>query len=206
MAYRRRYTTRRRPRRTRRMLMRRKPMRSLTMKRRMATHHFKRTFNGAQFNASNAGPAFAGYSFGLVSLPNYTEFTNLFDQYRINKVVIKFVPSANADEIGASKIIPSLHTVIDNNDNTAPTAMTELYEYQSYKRTQGIYTHTRVFTPSCNVDLSIGSSPKWKQWINSQFANVEHFGLKVGADQVAAAGDLYWRTFITLYFSCRSTK
>lgn len=206
MAYRRTYRRRRLTRRPRRM-MRRRPMRSLTMKRRINTHHFKRTFLLAQFTASATGPNFYGYNFTLSALPNYIEFTNLFDQYRINKVVVKFVPSANSDNIGASQIIPNLHSAIDNNDSTAPTALTQLYEYGSYKRTRGTQTHTRVFTPSCLADISVSSSsPKWKQWIGTQFPAVEHYGLKVGCDQVVTTNDIYWLPYATVYFSCRSVK
>jgi hypothetical protein len=173
----------------------------------MATHHFKRTFVAAQFTASGTGPNFFGYSFALDDLPNYTEFTNLFDQYRINKVVVKFVPSANVDAIGASQIIPSLHTAIDNNDATAPTALSQLYEYQSYKRTRGTQVHTRVWTPSALVEISTSaSSPKWKQWIGTQFPSIEHYGLKVGCDQTVTTADIYWLPYVTVYFSCRSAK
>lgn len=200
--YRRRRRYNRRSRRTMR-----KPMRSLSMKRKMSTHHFKRTFLSDIFFSSNTGPVFGGLSFRLSSLPNYTEFTNLFDQYRINKIVIRFVPSANSDSVGSTHVIPNFHTIIDNNDSTTPTALNELYESQSWKRTRGTQVQTRVFTPSSLIDIGLSSnSPKWKQWISTDFPSVDHYGLKYALEATVNAQDIYYQPYVTIYFSTRSVK
>ena len=129
MAYRRTYRRRRLTRRPRRM-MRRKPSRPLA-KRAMKVHHFRRTFKASNISSTTTG-VLGGYSFSLDQLPNYTEFTNLFDQYRINKIVVKFIPNHNSSDVSAStQVISNFNSVIDPTDATAPATGAELYEYQN---------------------------------------------------------------------------
>lgn len=208
MAYRRRYTTRRRPRRTRRMLMRRRPRRTLS--RFPKTYHFKRTFTGTPI-ASNTTATFGAYALQFGQLSNSTEFTALFDMYRVNKIVVKFVPNHNSSEVGATKAIPNFHTVLDFTDNSTPTTLAELYEYQSWRMTRGTAMHTRAFIPAVLQDAqeaasSGGALPKLKQWISTAQTDVYFYGIKYGAEASAAAGDVYWTPYITYYYSCKSVK
>lgn len=53
-------------------------------------HNFKRTFQLANYDPVGAGVQYRALSFKLSDLPNYTEFTTLFDVYAIRKVVCKF--------------------------------------------------------------------------------------------------------------------
>lgn len=206
MAYRTNYRRRRTMRRPMRRLRRRMRIRRPLTRRSINSHHFKRTFIG-EILSSGTSASFAGYSVNLSQLPNYTEFTTLFDQYRINKVVVKFVPSFTQDTIGSTEITPNLQSVIDYNDVTTPTATSELLQYQSYRRTRGNQTHTRVFTPSTLVDISdTASSPKWKQWLSTANATLPHFGLKVALDATVVAGSAYYLPYFTVYLSCRSVK
>ena len=49
------------------------------------------------------------FTFALADLPNYTEFTTLFDQYRINAVKLTFIPrlsSADSNPLATVSAIP----------------------------------------------------------------------------------------------------
>lgn len=61
------------------------------VRRSMAIHHFKRnfTFGDVTLGASNTG---LSYTFSLNLLPNVSEFAALYDRYRINKVVMRWIP------------------------------------------------------------------------------------------------------------------
>lgn len=202
---RRRYT--RRPRR-----MMRRPRRTLS-KRSLNVHHFKRTFTLTDVNSSSAGNQFFGYSFNLTQLPNFAEFTSLFDAYRINKILVKFVPNHNSSDVGVTaQNIPNFHSVLDYNDATAPASLNQMYEYANWKMTRGTAIHKRIFRPTTldSVDTGSGavssSNPQWKQWINTGNANVNHYGLKVGIEISQATYDISWRPYITVYLSCKSVK
>lgn len=64
------------------------------------------------------------YNFTLSSVPGYTEFTNLYDQYKINAISVCFYPKQNSvtslvtlDNIKANARFLS---AIDYNDDTPP--------------------------------------------------------------------------------------
>lgn len=208
---RRRRITRRRPslRRRPRMLRRRSNYRR-RVKTNPLVHHFKRT---VRLTPIAAGAAFAGYgySFTLSQLPAVAEFTNLFDQYRINKIVLKFVPDKNSAEFGAATSpIPTFHTVLDYNDATAPATLNEMLEYANHRMTRGSAVHTRVFTPASLDAVAAGgatslSNPTWKQWLSTSASNIDHFGLKAGWEGgVVNSCNIF--PYLTIYFSCKSVK
>lgn len=207
MAYRKRTSTRRRPRRTRRM-----PIRRRLSTRALRVHHFKRTFTLPYFTSSNTGNTYGGLSFNLNQLPNVTEFTNLYDMYRINKIVVKFVPNRSSSDVAATgEQIPNLNTVIDYTDATAPTSLSQLYEYQNWKMSRGINVHTRVITPA-SLDLvnatagSNAGNPQWKQWISTSAPTIEHYGLKYGLETSASNNAIAVTPYISFYFSCKAVK
>lgn len=210
MPYRRTYRPRRTLRRRPRRMMRRRTLRRPLMRRAMKVHHFRRTFKASNIASTTTG-VLGGYSFSLDQLPNYTEFTNLFDQYRINKIVVKFIPNHNSSDVSVgTQVISNFNTVIDPTDATAPTSGAELYEYQNWRLTRGISAHTRVFTPA-SLDVvatatTASANPTWKQWLATSSPDVKHYGLKYYAEPSNANGDTYWFPYITMYFSCKSTK
>lgn len=206
--YRKRPTLRRRRRYTRRRIMRR----PLT-KRALKVHHFKRTFALDYITSAAGADVLGAFNFYLAQLPNYTEFTNLYDQYRINKILIKFVPNVNSADVAASATIAQFNTVLDFNDSTPLASLNNCFEYGNWRMTRGTQVHTRIFTPSsldavANTGGTTPSfvNPTWKQWIATSSANIPHFGLKYCAEPTASAGDIDWRPYVTMYFSCKSVK
>ena len=214
MAYRRTYK-RRRPtiRRSRRAMYRRR----LRLSRRprlsaLRTYHFKRTFTLSPISTGTS-PVFGAYAFSISDLPNYTEFTALFDQYRINKLVVRYVPNHNSSEVGATKALMEFNSVLDFNDQVAPTALTQLYEYANWRMTRGNAIHTRVFTPAVLSLVATtsaiayqGDQSKWKQWLATSQTDIEHYGIKYAIGATQAAGDMYFTPYVTAYFSCKSVK
>lgn len=203
---RRRLTTRRRKSRRTMRRMRRPGL----SKRALSVHHFKRTFVGTPIS-SQTTTLYGGYVLTFDQLPNYTEFTNLFDLYRINKVLIKFIPNQSESSVGAAKAIPEFFSCIDFTDGTAPTSINQILEYANMKITRGIYTHKRTYTPSTvdYVNATAGANagnPTWKQWLSTSSSSVSMYGLKYAAGPTAAAGDVFWTPYVTMYFSCKSTK
>lgn len=205
--YRRRTLRKRRPMRRTRRIIRRPMTKSLRV------HHFKRTFQLSTIATSNTGPTFAGYSFTLSQLPNASEFTNLFDLYRINKILVRFVPNHNSSDVAGtgSAQISNFHSVLDYNDATAPTSLDQMYEYQNWKFTRGTSIHQRLWRPTTfdMVAVSGGSSsanPQWRQWLSTSVTNIPHFGLKVGIEQSVLNTDTTWVPYVSVYLSCKSVK
>lgn len=204
--YRKRPTLRRRRRYTRRRTMRR-PLTQRALK----VHHFKRTFALDYITSAAGSDVLGAYSFTLSQLPNYTEFTNLYDQYRINKILIKFVPNVNSADVAAAATIAQFNTVLDFNDATPLGSLNACFEYGNWRMSRGTQIHTRIFRPS-TLDATSTSgaitatNPTWRQWISTANSDVPHFGLKYCAEPTAGNSDIDWRPYVTMYLSCKSVK
>lgn len=211
-AYRRR-TTRRKS------TMRRRPRRILRRSlynRRVKTnprvHHFKRTVILTGINTAIT-TTFGVQSFSLNQLPDFTEFQNLYDQFRINKVVWKLVPNVNSAESGAAQKLPQVHSVCDYNDSTAPTTLDELIQYNNYRMTMGSRIHNRKLTPAFldNVYVTTATqragNPNYKQWLStSNSTDVPHHGIKYAIGATAAASAITYTPYLTFYLSCKAVK
>lgn len=210
MPFRRRYITRRR-RRPRRYIRRsRLPRRLPRIPRRSSKlHTFKRTFMTTHTLASAATTA-NSWGFTLNMLPNYAEFTALFDQYRLNAVAITFIPKFTEVVVTAPTDV-GFYSVIDRNDQTNLASVAAACEYENMKRTRLSQYHKRYFKLSTLQDTGIvGSSAvcttKYSPWINTANADITHLGLKTIAEATGLGGNLIVDVRITLYFQCKVVK
>lgn len=121
-----------------------------------------------------------GTPFMLNQLPNYTEYTALFDQYRIAAIKITFIPRSNSSEIG-STMLPILYYVSDATDATLPTSTAELYEYPRLKYKQLSKPYSLYFKPKFADAAYQGAFSGYavnKGWLSTASPAVQHFGLK----------------------------
>jgi len=173
-------------------------------------HHFKRTFQGADLAISNAGANPGGLSFLFGSLPSVTDFTTLFDQYRINLIKVQFVPNFTGGDLNPAatfQTIPNLHTVIDHDDAATPGSLNVLLQYTSMKMTRGSQTHTRLIKPTtlANIGGVNNVGHRYKTWIDMTQTTIPHFGLKYWIDQSNGTSGTF-RSYITYYFSCSGVR
>jgi len=180
------------------------------------THIFKRVkeFDPIQFfpgDPATNGPQPVLWSkgFRLNEVPNHTEFTSLFDQYRINKIKLTLVPNwtnlngahipwSQPDVTGNSPSYllnawylgnPNIHSVIDHDDlNMTGANVSTLMQYPNYRMTRGNRIHSRYFTPAIATGVYDGTANtvpggvEYKRWIDCNEADIIHFGVKVFVD------------------------
>lgn len=128
--------------------------------------------------------------FRLSQLPNYTEFTYLFDQYKINRIDMTFFPSwIGSDKSGLSTkdvVLPTLVTVNDYDDSNALTTRSDYLQYESYRAAllDGSKILHRSFKPQVAM-ATFGSgvftsyaSPAQVPWIDANSAGVDFYGIK----------------------------
>lgn len=132
--------------------------------------------------------------FMLSSLPAYTEYTALFDSFRIRKIVMKFTPyntqslsdPGTGGTYGGIDVI--MHHAIDHDGANAPTAseagIQDLQQYVSYK-THRWLNRTRpisvVIKPKAQIQMSQGISSvqgeaRRSQWIDCAYPAIPHYG------------------------------
>lgn len=180
-------------------------------------YHFKRGYSGGILIPSTvAVTQFFAYTFSLSQVVNASEFTNLFDQFRINKIVLKYrLVTDPANYLGNNTgIVPRLFWFHDYDDATAPASLNEMRERPKCKiRVLNPYKPIKIaFTPSVLVTgyesgVSSMYMPKFKQWIDMADSTTQHFSIKFAIDQFANNISIYnveiepW-----FYFSCRNVR
>lgn len=177
---------------------------------RLNVHHFKRTFQPSSINNLSAGATAGTYAPQFTNLPNATEFTALFDEYRINKMVVKFVPNYTGSDMNPNATfnsLPNIYSIIDYDDASTPANLDELLQYPNMRMTRSNQIHTRVFTPKVSLDVNgvAGTAAKAKQWLDCNQTTIPHYGMKYWIDAAGVSTGTY-RIFITMYFSCRGVR
>lgn len=169
------------------------------------------------------GTSFAsfGYLFNLNALPNATEFQNLFDSYRIAKVVVKISPLntvSGTQVAGAPNGNPDtsgfLHYVIDHDDATSPatteSGIDELRQMAGYKyrRIVGNKPITIVVKPRIATTVyrtgvtSAYAQGKPNTWLDMAYPDVPHYGIKAVLEMVNpnATASTCWLRLETHYY------
>lgn len=146
-------------------------------------YHFKRKYFVVDAFAVTTGTDFKlGVNFALSNLPTFTDFTNLYDMYRINKIVYKIIPKYSQANLsgGLNANLQQIHSAIDYDDTVAPVSISDLTQYQTHRMTRGNGIHTRVLVPKVNLSINnFADAPKAKQWIDCDDSTVLHRGLKL---------------------------
>lgn len=146
-----------------------------------------------------SGTYYAAFAFRprLNDVPDYTEFINMYDDYRLMKCTLKlkgFTGTATDDSNltgTAGTMGLRIHTIIEHDGRTPFTLVNPnadlqfMMQYASYKNELLTTSWSRMFNPSVVIPvyttpLSSGilnSGPKYRYWIDSNSAAVQHEGL-----------------------------
>lgn len=153
--------------------------------------------------------------FNFDDIPGYSDLAAVFDQYKLDKVDLRFVPNGtNAALVGggASQIRSVLYTVFDPNDAVAPGTLNELIQYQNCTMTPYCDELKRTVYPRLSVNSSdeegtITLSPAGT-WCSTSQKDVDWYGLKIGASANgnSAGTTQVWVVHAVLYFSFKNIK
>lgn len=148
-------------------------------------YRFTRLANYSNIDVDNTADFATAYTFKLSDLPNYTEFTALYDQYRIRYIKLMFFfqqdPFVN---MTTGSFLGRMYTALDFDDATSPTeADIQQMRYVKVKRPVGIVK--RFLKPRClNTIYNDGITNAYtlankKTWIDCSNPNVTHYGVKL---------------------------
>ena len=128
--------------------------------------------------------AIGAYDFKLSYLPAYTDFTNLFDQYRIVKVKIEFIPNLTGNGAPGNPGLYSIfHMAVDHTDVGTPANTAEILQYDQHRTVQPFKPFSMTFKPApsaqyFNTLTSSGYGPRAGAWIDGSSPAIAHYGLK----------------------------
>lgn len=183
----------------------------------------KGTSDMLHYNLPNTGAgtnfygAFSRY-FNINELPSNTDFTALYDAWRIRKVVVKIFPLFQSQQPNTGATIGSLncwlHTVIDHDDSAVPTAtlggLQALQNYPSYK--------SRLFPTANGKPVTVVIKPRSQNngfevrrqnWVDMNTPTEPFYGIKGIIEGVTPDATSYSLTFkieCAVYFQCKSVR
>lgn len=133
-----------------------------------------------------------------ISLPNRSEFTSLYDQYKILSYTIEIRPRMTDYSRADSSTYghcPTIYWVYDQDDATAPTAMSSIMEHpkvRSSRLTKPVFITVKYPTISValwNGGVTTAYGAKKAMWLDCNSYQVPHYGVKY-AIQAAPTTDL----------------
>lgn len=170
---------------------------------------FKRFADFGEFTISNSVNTFSAYNFSLNDVPNSTEFTSLYDMYKINAIKIEFLPqqtqSISIGSVNNPNASSRFFSVIDYNDGSAPTSIDELRQYQTCKYTPILQPHKRIiYKPKILDTNGFSISP----WMSTASPSANYFGLKVAVEPMDSTSttSMMYTVEVTYYLSFKQVK
>jgi len=205
MVFRKRYPSKRRPRRGKKMMRRKRRIprpinqNSLTI--------WNENLTDTIISCSSAGPVTGAIGFQLSFVQNYQVYVNLYDYYKINQVKMRFIP-VTADNRDYSTTTPNLaqnlpffYTCIDRDDGTIPSDSAEVRAYgnsrtwnpnRKFTITMKPSVLTAIYSSSVLTAYKITPAPK----LDLGYQFVPHFGLKYAMDACSPTGAYTYRVEI----------
>lgn len=145
-----------------------------------------------------------------------SDFTSLFDRYRITGVKLTIIPMNNTARANSLDSIGTCSYVVDYDDNDVAGNENDILVKEGSKTKRldkpfSIYYKPKTLSGVVDVDGNVvGSAIARPQWLNMENPAVNHYGLKmffndvnVGAQQTS---NMLIKLRTKLYFSCKDTQ
>ncbi len=143
---------------------------------------------GSLFQSSTTVPTYASDYLTLASFANYTEYTSLFDQYRIEEIYAWIEPNQSLSTVSAGT--GEITSAIDLDDANTPTSIAMVQDKQGSITTNMYCGHFHKWKPHMAVAVYSGTFTSFANapsgWIDSASPGVQHYGLKFAMTTSAA--------------------
>lgn len=141
---------------------------------------------------------YGALSFALNDLPNYTEYTNLYDFFRITGVKLRFrMTQDRASTASNQGQKPTLIVARDYNDTAAWSSITDAAQYPKFKYLlfshdgnqmyqASMFLRPAVLTNTYKTAVSSGYSANWKAKVSTVDYSCPFYGLKYAYERLFA--------------------
>lgn len=174
---------------------------------------FKTTVAGSDVSSSAGGSS----QFVLSDVPGYTEFTNMFDQYKLTGVRYRWVnfrdPTSNYNTASAlNGVFPRVGWVHDYDESSTPGSFAQLQEYDTFRE---VYLRSDTnasrwfwikpkFLRQLYQFVGTGYEVAPEQWLSTNVSSTPFYGLKYFYDGVTNGNQLRLECYY--YLSFKSVK
>jgi len=148
-------------------------------------------------------PTLVGTAYMLSQLPSYTDFTKLFDMYRITKIEASFYPEYTelTDAAPVSNAVNVLfNSAVDISDNSAPLTVNALLEYQQLKTTGITKVHVNTWVPA----IKMGGLVPCMCWLPTSAPSELHYGLKIAVPPTGVS--MTFRCKVKYWLECANVN
>lgn len=185
-----------------------KPRKPLALKQ----HSFVFHQTLGQITSSDVASVKGALNFQLSHVTDSSHVVGLFDQYKLRKVVIEFVPRRTAfitvtpdTATDLSTSVPMFATAIDLDSDASPTAITDIREFSQNKETPADTYQKWVFAPAVlqevyKTAISTGYGTKKNMWIDTNNADIPHRGIRYFMEAGGIKNGLYQYDIKTKYY------
>lgn len=134
-------------------------------------------------------------TFALNNVAGFTELQNLFDNYRIMKVLYRWVitrdPTSDNTSLANRGLFPRIVWAHDFNDAGVVNrtglyqraGLREVYMSETMQKTRWYTLNPAVQSRLFESTVSDSFTPKWRQWIDTGEPGCPHYGIKYAIDQ-----------------------
>ena len=165
----------------------------------------RRHVDGFSIPLVGAASTAQGFNFSLTDVPNYSDFTNLYDQYKICAVHVKFYPSQTQtitlNTLERANACARFLSAIDLNDSTAPLTADEVRQYETCEVTSILETHERFIKHPLYQN---SSGQNTGDWVATSSPSLNWSGLKIFIEPCNATGTSTTLTYHLemIYYLC----
>lgn len=175
-----------------------------------APYKFSRSFDLGNLTQAAVDQGYA-WPFALNQLPGSSEFTSLFDKYRIKCIDLTFTYWREG-YLGGSTLWPTMFLYMDDDDAIIPTSKSAALERMSVQRVS--------FSPTRQT-VSVRLNPRWIQsrggtstnlapqnsWIDMATPAVQHYGVKAWIDYFnTTTGGMEISLTGVMHFECNNVR
>lgn len=174
----------------------------------LGIHYFKRTSHLATLTSATTQ---AEYTPTFQNINAYADFTALFDQYKLLKVVYTFRPNQNASLTANATRIVSIRCAEDPDGGGTLT-----WEQLGEQRHKDIYLNrvrsVVMYKPSVQQEIYRGPAttayaPKNKQWLDMALTDIPHYSMKIAIyDPTTLPANWKCELEQTIYFACKGVR
>lgn len=177
-----------------------------------APYKFSRSFELGSIPKSGSDQGYA-WPFALNQVPSSSEFTTLFDKYRILSIDLTFSYWREGYPSGTGDLVwPAMYLFMDDDDAIIPTTKASVMERMSVQRVS--FSATRQ-------TISVKINPRWVQsragtstniaprgsWIDMSTPGVQHYGVKSWIDFYnTSAGGSQISVNGVMHFECNNVR
>lgn len=145
----------------------------------------------AIMTSTSGAPGFYSFTFRVQDLPDFTSYSAIWDEYRINKIVAIITPLTQAGNPATAPGYGPLVTAMDFDDGLTPTSFGQVLQYaNSMIHPNDGKQVFRTFTPkyrlaAYNGTTTINSSLS-TNFIDLAAGDIEHYSLKCAVRQATS--------------------